>query len=478
MYLNEILKNINYIEVVGVKKRDVSDIKIDSKKVLKGDLFICIKGRNFDGHDFISEVESYGAIVVVTEKRLPTSITQVIVKDTRIAMNEIARAFYDFPDKKLKILGVVGTNGKTTITYMIKGLFESVGVKCGVIGTLGVKFGSKNIESNLTTPDPIELFSALDKMYKNDIKVVVMEVSAHAIYYGKLNGINFEVGIFTNCTRDHLDFFNSFEEYRQTKLSFFKQNVCKYILTNVDDSLGLEISKLSSNCITYGIYSPSDVFAMEIIKSSKGTKFILNLFDCIYKVKLKLIGEFNVYNALASASAVALYGLNTDKIVEGINSLSVVSGRLEKIFDRDFSVFIDYAHTPDGLEKTIRSLKEITTNRIITVFGCGGDRDKGKRFEMGKISGELSDFSIITSDNPRFEEPMDIIFEIERGVLFKSKNYILIQDRVEAIKYAINIAEKGDVVLIAGKGCEKYQEVLGIKHLYNDKDTVKELLRG
>ncbi len=478
MELKKLIKDLQVTEIIGKVNVDIHEIKIDSNAVTTDDLFICIKGGDFDGHNFAPDAESYGAKAIVCERKLDVSITQIIVKDTRKAMNELAREFFGSPDKKLKLIGVVGTNGKTTTTHIIKTVLDNAGVKCGVIGTLGIFYGDKFYEPTLTTPDPLELYKILSEMLLDGVQAVIMEVSAHAIHFEKVKGLNFEVGIFTNFTRDHLDFFEQMESYKQTKLRFFKENECKYVVANSDDELGLEIQGIRADTITYGIYNPADVFGIELKTTRFGSSFVINLFDCIYSVDLNLIGEFNVYNALAGATATALFGIKTDKIIQGLKKVQSVSGRLECVYDGKFRVFIDYAHTPDGLKKSISTIRQICDKKVICVFGCGGNRDKGKRKEMGEISASLADFTVVTSDNPRYEEPMDIIFEIERGVLSKSKNYVLVQDRVEGIKYAINMAREDDVILIAGKGSEKYQEVLGIKRVYNDKDTVNEIIRG
>ncbi len=478
MQLSKLIKSVSVKEIVGNTNIEIHEIKIDSNSVTKGDLFICIEGADFDGHNFATTAQNYGAYAVVVNRRLELSIPQIIVEDTRQAMSFIAREFYGLPDKKLKLIGVVGTNGKTTTTHIIRTVLENVGVKCGVMGTLGIYYGDKFIEPRLTTPDPLELYKLFSDMVSEGVKAVVMEVSAHAIHFGKVKGLSFEVGVFTNFTRDHLDFFKDMESYKRTKLSFFKDNTCKYVVCNSDDDLGLEIACIRSDAISYGVYNPADVFGIDLKLNRFGSSFVLNLFDCIYKVNLNLIGEFNVSNALAAATATALFGVKTDKIIEGLRNVKSVSGRLECVFDGDYAVFIDYAHTPDGLAKALFALKKVAENKLICVFGCGGNRDKGKRGEMGKISAKCADFTVVTSDNPRFEEPMEIMMEIEKGVLSKSKNYILIQDRVEAIRYAMDMAKAGDIILIAGKGSEKYQETLGIKRMYNDKDTVIEIIRG
>ncbi len=478
MQLSKLIKKLNVKEIVGNVEGEVNEIKIDSNLVAKSDLFICVKGGNYDGHEFAVCAEQYGAVAVVCERKLEVSIPQIIVEDTRKAMNMLAREYYACPDKKLKFIGVVGTNGKTTTTHIIKTILDNANVKCGVIGTLGIFYGDNFIEPSLTTPDPLQLYKILSDMVCDGVKAVVMEVSAHAIYFDKLCGIKFEVGVFTNCTRDHLDFFKDMESYKQTKISFFKNDTCKFVVSNSDDQVGLEICNIRKDCISYGIYNPADVFAIDVKCTNYGSSFVINLFDCIYTLNLNLIGEFNVCNALASATAAALFGIKTEKIIQGLKKVQSVSGRLECVYDGEYRVFVDYAHTPDGLEKSLSALRGITDNKLICVFGCGGNRDRGKRSQMGEISAKNADFSVVTSDNPRYEEPMEIMMEIEKGILTQRKDYVLVQDRVEAIKYAMDLAQKGDVILIAGKGSERYQETLGIKRIYNDKDTVEEIIRG
>lgn len=477
MKLSELIKGLKVESIVGDTKIEICDIKIDSNEVNKGSLFICINGKDFDGHSFIKQVELYGAKAVVCEKKLNTKLTQIIVKDSRIAMSELASIFYGKVDKKMDIIGVVGTNGKTTTAHLIKQVLCSAGKKCGVIGTLGTYYLDEYIEPCLTTPDPLSLHETLFKMYSAGVRTVVMEVSAHAIYLNKLKGISFKCAVFTNFSQDHLDFFGDLENYKNAKLKFFKENVCEYVVVNSDDQVGREITTIVPRSITYGVENPSDVFAIDVKTDREGAEFIINLFDLIYNVKTKLIGKFNVYNTLATATACALLGIKPKKVIDGIEKAQRVSGRLEKIDCKDFSVYIDYAHTPDGLEKALKSLREITKKRLICVFGCGGNRDVGKRPIMGEICAKNADFCIITSDNPRYEEPMEIIYEIEKGVIKQSKKFVSIEEREQAIEYALNMAKSGDVVLIAGKGSEQYQEILGIKKPYNDKDTVEEYIR-
>lgn len=478
MKLSDIIKNLDIVKIIGNLEVEVLDVVTDSRFNSYGGLFVCLDGQNHDGHTYIGQAIKNGCIAVISEKELPVSITQIIVSDTRIALSVIASNFYGNVDKKMNLIGVVGTNGKTSTAHLIGKILNNSGRKCGIIGTLGAFYNETFLEQSLTTPDPLQLHKTLKEMYDSGIRTAVMEVSAHAIYYKKIYGLKFIVAVFTNFSRDHLDFFHSEENYREVKKSFFKDNKCKCIVANADDELGREIAKEFNGVISYSIDNPADVFAMEIKENKNGTSFIINLFDCVYSVDMKLSGKFNVYNTLAAATASALIGVKTEKIVSNLRSLNCIDGRLEKVYSNRFNIYVDYAHTPDGLEKVLSALKDITTGNLICVFGCGGNRDVGKRKEMGKISGLLANFTVITSDNPRYEEPMDIIFEIEKGLLEVSKKYVVIQDRKQAIEYAIDYAKKGDTILIAGKGAEKYQEVLGIKLPYNDKDTINEILRS
>lgn len=478
MKLLDLLKGVNYKKIIGKKDINIKEIVIDSNKVVQDSLFICIKGKDFDGHSYVKQAQSYGASAIVCEKEIDASVTQIIVDNSRLAMSEIASNFYKNVDKKMKIIAVIGTNGKTTTSHLIKSILESCSISCGLIGTIGTYYGDKFIEPSLTTPDPIDLHKILFDMYESGIRCVVMEVSAHAIFLDKVKNIKFFCAVFTNFSQDHLDFFGDMESYKQAKLKFFKDNECEHIVTNTDDEVGMEIAKLYSKSVTYGLDNPADVFAINVSCKNKNTYFFINLFDQVGQVRLNMIGYFNVYNALASSCACYLMGVEQDKIINALAQAKSVEGRLEKIYSKQFDVVIDYAHTPDGLTKSLLAIRPLVNNRLICVFGCGGNRDQTKREIMGEISGSLADFSIITSDNPRFEEPIQIMNQIEKGIIKKTKKYLLIEDREDAIKYALDIAVKGDVILIAGKGNEKYQEILGIKKLYNDKDMVNEYLRS
>jgi len=476
MRLKKLIKGVRVKETIGNVDVEISGIKCDSSNVSDGDLFICIRGECVDGHDYARNAVFYGASAVITERKLDVSVPQIIVEDSRIAMSLIACEFFGNGKRDVKLIGVTGTNGKTTTTHLIKSIFDFAKIKCGLIGTLGAFYGDVMEECNLTTPDPVELHGIISRMRNCGVKVIVMEVSAHALYYDKLKGLKFDVGCFTNLTQDHLDFFVNMDNYKRAKFKFFSDGYCDTGVLNADDAIFLDVQKLCKTSVSYGLENPSDVFAVNVEKTQSGSKFVLNLFDDIFPLQLGLMGDYNVYNALCAITATSVCGVDFDTAVRGLEKAKAVSGRLERITGEGIDVFIDYAHTPDGLEKSLKTLKE-RYKRVLCVFGCGGNRDKSKRKIMGETSGEIADFTVVTSDNPRYEESLDIISEIEKGVIEKTKSYVAIEDRKEAIEYAIKHAIHGDAILIAGKGSENYQEILGIKHPFNDKDIVEEILR-
>ena len=370
----------------------------------------------------------------------------------------------------MRTIAIVGTNGKTTVCDLISNILNKNGVPCGKIGTSGATFKEYNVETGFTTPDTPILYSIMADMVKSGAKTVCMELSAHAIYYNKAN-FKFDMAVFTNCTPEHLDFFKDFDEYCEVKLKAFERKNSKICVVNSDSLLGKEISCFRRGCITYGIENPADVFAIDIEQESYGTRFLINLFDTLYEIKSKLIGEFNVYNMLAASTVCALCGVKTEDIANSLCEINGVEGRMEKVCEK-IKIYIDYAHTPDGLEKSLKTLKNISeNNKLICVFGCGGNRDRSKRCVMGEISGKIADFTIITSDNPRFEDEDFIISQIEGGIRKITHEYITVRDRESAIEYAVQMANLGDYILIAGKGSEKYQEKMGVFKRFSDKEV-------
>ena len=453
---------------------DVLDIVYDSRKVKNGSLFVCLKGNNTDGHNYAIDAENNGAIAIVCEEKVNVKIQQYIVKSTRQAISKIFSNYYENPEKILKMIGVTGTNGKTTTTFLIKSILEAKGDCVGLIGTEGAFIGQQYINTGLTTPDPEVLFKVLKDMVNVGIKYVVMEVSAHALDLEKVFGIKFDVAVFTNLTQDHLDYFITMENYKNAKLKLFTSRNTKTAVINIDDDVGKEIMKnIDVPAISYALKNPSDIFAIEINNKLSKTDYVVNMLDNVMNVESNLLGEFNVYNSLAAAGACVVLGCDDKQIKKGLEDLKRVPGRLNSyILNNNVTVVIDFAHTPDGIEKVLKTLRQMKFKRIITVFGCGGNRDKGKRSIMGKIAENNSDFVVLTSDNPRFENPELIIDDIESGMM--KKKHTRIADRDLAIFHAIDIATSGDVVAILGKGAEEYQDINGVKSPYNDYYVVKE----
>lgn len=462
---------------VGNTDVEISGLCADSRKVKKGDLFFCYKGEKFDSHSCAAQVAAAGAAALVCEKKLGCPLPQIIVPDGRAAVAKAARAFYGEADKKLKLVAVTGTNGKTTTTYMLDSVFRAAGKKCAIIGTLGISYAGRFIAPELTTPDPVYLHSVFRDMADCGVEYVFMEVSAHALYFDKIAGLKFEAGIFTNCTQDHLDFFADMKEYAAAKKKLFEGGRCRFSVLNSDDAAGREIARFAPSPVTYGLKNPADVFAVDVEERITGVSFVLNLFDELYEIRLKMPAVHNVYNAMAAATCAKLLGINIGTIAGGLSSLKSVPGRLECAGSFNGAhIFVDFAHTPDGLEKSLQSLKKLCKGRLYCLFGCGGNRDRSKRPLMGAIAAKYADFLIITSDNPRYEDPFDIIREIEEGVKPSGKAYITVTDRETATEYAVHLLKEGDVLLVAGKGGETYQEVMGIKHSYNDNTVIKNII--
>lgn len=477
MKLSEILKEIKYKRLTGSPDTEISGICTDSQKTARGNLFICYSGNKHDSHDYAEEAVKAGAAAIICERELNLAVPQIIVDDGRECIAAAARVFYGFADKKLKIIAVTGTNGKTTTTYMLESIFKCAGKKCGVIGTLGISYADKFVAPELTTPDPVFLHCIFADMVNCGVEYVFMEVSAHALYYGKVDGLTFDIGIFTNCTQDHLDFFGNMHDYAECKKSLFKDGKCKFAVINSDDGVGRQILKQTENAVSYGIKNPADIFAIDIEEKINGTVFVINLFDELYEMKLNIPATHNVYNAMAAAACAKIAGINTETVAKGLFTLKSVSGRLEHVASfNGADIFVDFAHTPDGLEKSLQSLKKLCAGKLYCLFGCGGNRDKTKRPLMGEIAAKYADFCIVTSDNPRFEDPYDIITDIEAGMKPYGKKYVTVTERETATEYAIRLLEKNDILLVAGKGGEYYQEIMGIKHSYNDNTVIKRII--
>lgn len=478
MRLSEIIKNVEIIDKFNFIDTDVDDLDIDSREVFSKSLFFAVKGNNTDGNLYINEAVKRGAVAVVSEIKNDVKVPQIIVKDIKETISKIAYNFYKPKNKRPKLIAVVGTNGKTTTTFMIKNILEETGINAGVIGTLGAFYNKAYVEPSLTTPDSLSFYKLVMDMANSDVEYVIFELSAHAIEQKRLGDIKLEGIVFTNCTQDHLDYFETFSDYENTKMSVFTQNKCEFAVINSDDETGKKIILNNSvKTFTYGLENPSDVFAVNVKSNVNGINFVMNLFDDIVNIKYPSTGRFNVYNCLGASTLASVMGISSRAIRNGLSKLKVVPGRME--FVESFNganVYIDYAHTPDGLENLLKSLKEVTKNKLILVFGCGGNRDKSKREIMGEIAGKYADFTVITSDNPRYEEPYQIISQIEKGVRKTNLCYITIQNREMAIGYALTKLSSGDTMVVAGKGAEEYQEIMGVKLKFIDKEVIKETI--
>ncbi len=459
----ECYKKLKDIEITGVTA--------DSRKVKKGDIFIAIKGGKLNGQDYAEEALKKGASIVVSEEDLALE-NQVIVEDARKAYSLICKNFNKKACEKLKIIAITGTNGKTTTTHLLKEVLFSLGKKVASVGTLGAEINGNKIDTGLTTPDPDMLHKLFKDMVEQGVEYCVMEASAHAIALKKLEGIKFEVVVLTNITQDHLDFFKTMDNYAKVKMSIFDKNHCRFGIVCSDDAYAqtlIDNENINIPIVSYGLDNPADCFAINIESSAIGCKFFVNCVDDLAEIETQLAGKYNVENLLAVITVLRSQGFLLEDFADKIKDIAPAKGRFNILKNGEANVIIDYAHTPDGLENLLKSVREITKGRVITVFGCGGNRDATKRPIMGAIASKYSDYCLITSDNPRFEKPMSIIHEIARGA---SGNYSLIQDRAEAIKIGLRECKKDDTLVIAGKGAEEYQETEGHQKFFSDFEEV------
>ncbi len=477
--LSELALLIPDAEIIGGDV-EISGVEHDSRKVETGNLFVCMEGAHVDGHNFIPQAVSRGAAAMLTTRKNftpPENISALVVPDMLNALAVIVPYFYDYPSRKMRVIGVTGTNGKTTTTYLLREIFQSAGFKVGLIGTIQNLIGDESFPVRNTTPNVIDLQKILVDMLAEKVQVVVMEVSSHALAENRVAGVEFDTAIFTNLTQDHLDFHGTMENYLRTKAKLFdmvsrhgrKKN--KSAIINVDDAASAEILK---HClcekITYGVGNPADLRGAELEVRSDGMKFKIRGSFGVMELILHVTGLFNVYNVLAAVGAALAENIRPDVIKRALENFKSVPGRFERIFaDVPFEVIVDYAHTPDGVKNVLQTARQIVKGKIITVFGCGGDRDHGKRPIMGKLASELSDVVIITSDNPRTEDPEKILNDIESGI--DKKIYERIVERRAAIFRAIELAAAGDIVLILGKGHENYQILNTGKIHFDDREV-------
>lgn len=473
------MKLSKLIQNLSCTTKNFNDIEIENlsqnlSKIKKNTLLFCYKGVNFDTHNYLENLNK-NVVALVVERFVNSPLPQILVKNTRNIMPKLCNRFFNNALKKLKFVGVTGTNGKTTTTSLIYQILSYAHKNTALIGTNGVYVLGEKIDTMLTTPDTVDLFYLFSYFTQKNVEYVVMEVSAHALALNKLKGIKFEVGAFTNLTLDHLDFFKTMGNYALSKLKFLKKSYSKKVLINMDDDYGKLFYKVSNSKIyTYSIDNPSDNFAMDIKYNLKGTSFIINSFDNIFEIKSPLLCKFNVYNVLCAVVTAKLLDISNEDIFGALKTIQKIDGRMNFYDLKDGkTVVIDYAHTPDGMENVLKGLKNITNNKIITVFGCGGNRDRNKRSKMGKIASFYSDKVIVTSDNPREENEDKIIDDI----VLEIKDYIREKNRKKAIELAINEAKTGDIIAILGKGNEKTQEIKGVKYPFSDYEVIKEYLK-
>jgi len=485
MKLEALIKHLQPLAVEGKRDREVLGIVEDSRQVRPGHIFVAVDGQRHDGWMFVEEAAERGAVAAVSEheEKGRKDICCIRVADARRAVADLACAFYDRPFSRLAMVGITGTNGKTTTAYMIRDILRAAGREPGLITTVEYEIGPRTIPATRTTPEASALLSMLAQMVNAGCSSAVMEVSSHALVQKRTAGLDFDVAVFTNLTRDHLDYHKTMEEYFQAKTLLFaslgKGTKQATAVINVDDPWGNRLSKSgapAAEVVTFGMGSEAMVRAEDTRLSPEGSVFQIRTPWGEAEVRTRLLGRFNVSNVLGAVASCGALGTDLDLMVRALSKAAFAPGRLEKIKTRrGFQVFVDYAHTDDALEHVLTTLREITANRLMVVFGCGGNRDKSKRAAMGQVAARLADYSILTSDNPRHEKASDIIAQIREGFGFED-NFEVIEDRRQAIERALEMADKGDVVLIAGKGHENFQEFANKTIAFDDRQVVRSVL--
>ena len=486
MELKKVLVGLEGLKAKGSLDVEINNLDSNSKNIKDGDMFIAIKGFSVDGHKYINDAIKAGAKVIMVEEgadlkgiELPEDVTLIMAKDTREALAICSCNFYGNPSKKFRLIGVTGTKGKTTTTFMIKEILEKAGYKVGLIGTIATYINGKMIsESSRTTPESIELQKTFAQMVEAGVEYVVMEVSSQSLKLHRVDGCNFDIVVFTNFSEDHISEKEhpDMKDYFESKLKLFK--MCDNGIINVDDIQVSKVPKLfpDSNIMTYGIDNYCEVLAKDITITNSYVDFRVKVSDRNERVKVDIPGRFSVYNALAAICVAKKLGISSDKVIEALAEIKV-PGRSEMVPNKkEIPIMIDYAHSPESLQNILSAVKSYTRGKVISVFGCGGDRDKTKRPIMGEISGRVADFTFITSDNPRTENPEEIVKEIEEGIKKTKGNYKVVVDRTEAIKEAINMATKLDIIVLAGKGHEPYQEINGEKFPFDERIIVNEII--
>lgn len=489
--LKDIISTLDVQQVQGDQNVSIQDITADSRAVKPNSLFIALDGATVDGHNYINKAVAAGAVAVIVSKpvTVPDDVCVITVSDTRQAMMACVPYFFDSPANRMRMVGVTGTNGKTTTTHMIRHILKAQGHKVGVIGTVHIMIGDTSYPIHNTTPDVVDLQHILHQMVQENVEYCVMEVSSHALALGRVSGVEFDTAVFTNLTQDHLDFHKTFENYLAAKCKLFEQVSApnqvknnKGAVINIDDSYGHRVmEKTTAPTITYSTLGKGTLNASDVHMSTKNSQYTVNYKGESYPVSMNTTGLFNVYNTLAAIGACLQEGISMEAIDTALKTFSSVPGRFELIEEgQDFAVVVDYAHTPDGLQNILETAKAIKENRIIIVFGCGGDRDATKRPIMGRIAAEYGDKIYVTSDNPRTEDPVQIVKDVEVGVkevLRDGTSYEVIVDRREAINHAIHDAKAGDIVIIAGKGHENYQILKNETIHFDDREEARKALK-
>lgn len=481
MRLKDLVKGLEVQETVGDDGIDITGIAYDSRKVRKGYLFVCIDGTTADGHEYIPQALDNGAVAIAIQKstEVPSGVSVIKTPDTRYALAFLSDAFFGHPSGKFKLIGITGTKGKTTTSFMVKSILESGRQKVGLVGTLGSRIGYRTLYTERTTPESHDLQALFSEMVDEKVDSVVMEVSSQGLALHRVSCCNFAIGVFTNLSKDHIGpkEHASMEDYLEAKTRLFK--LCEKGLVNIDSPYAPDIiKKAECGLLTFGIDKNADIMAKDIVKHPQSVEFEVVTPWYTGNMKVNIPGRFSVYNALAAIGVCGMLGMNYDEVKAGLEKVQV-PGRAELVnTGKDFSVIIDYAHTPDSLENILNTVKDYAPGRVICLFGCGGDRDRTKRPMMGEISGRLADLTIITSDNPRTEDPEAIVNDIEAGVIKTGNEYYRIVDRREAIKFALDIAKAGDVVILAGKGHETYQTFKDKTIHFDEREVVAELLEG
>ncbi len=489
--LKDIISTLDVQQVQGDQNVSIQDITADSRAVKLNSLFIALDGATVDGHNYIDKAVAAGAVAVIVSKlvTVPDDVCVITVSDTRQAMMVCVPYFFDYPANRMRMVGVTGTNGKTTTTHMIRHILKAQGHKVGVIGTVHIMIGDTSYPIHNTTPDVVDLQHILHQMVQENVEYCVMEVSSHALALGRVSGVEFDTAVFTNLTQDHLDFHKTFENYLAAKCKLFEQVSAsdqvkdnKGAVINIDDSYGHRVmEKTTAPTITYSTLGKGTLNASDVHMSTKNSQYTVNYKGESYPVSMNTTGLFNVYNTLAAIGACLQEGISMEAIDTALKTFSSVPGRFELIEEgQDFAVVVDYAHTPDGLQNILETAKAIKENRIIIVFGCGGDRDATKRPIMGRIAAEYGDKIYVTSDNPRTEDPVQIVKDVEVGVkeaLRDGTSYEVIVDRREAINHAIHDAKAGDIVIIAGKGHENYQILKNETIHFDDREEARKALK-